>query len=53
MAMLEQGNCLGIKCFNDSSCETVPATDGENDLQIAHVTGRGLGNLKIGKFLII
>lgn len=49
VAMLEQGNCLGIKCFNDSSCETVPATDGENDLQIAHVTGRGLGNLKIDK----
>ena len=40
--------CLGVRCFNTSSCEIVPATEGENDLQIAHLTQRTMGNLTVG-----
>ena len=29
--------CMGVRCFNQSSCETVPARLGEEDLQIAHL----------------
>ena len=29
--------CMGVRCFNTSSCETVPARPGEDDLEIAHV----------------
>ena len=50
--MLEgQGkNCIGVRCANESSCETVPQMYGEyQDLQIAHVSGRGLKNINIGK----
>ena len=47
-------NCIGIRCANESSCETVPQMYGEyEDLQIAHVSGRGLKNIEIGKFFFI
>lgn len=29
--------CMGVRCFNQSSCESVPARIGEGDLQIAHL----------------
>jgi len=41
--------CMGVRCFNESSCSTVPATKGEDDLQISHLTGRTLGNVTIDK----
>ena len=40
--------CMGVRCFNQTSCSTVPATKGEEDLQIAHLTSRSLGNVTIG-----
>eukprot|EP00794_Sanderia_malayensis_P012055 gene12053-13298_t len=41
-------NCIGVRCANDTSCETVPQQPEEyEDLQIAHVTGRGLKNFQI------
>ena len=51
MAMMEgqEKNCIGVRCANESSCETVPQMYGEyQDLQIAHVSGRGLKNIQIG-----
>ena len=52
VAMLEgkTKTCIGVRCYNDTQCETVPMQPGEEeDLQIAHLTGRGLGNMKIGE----
>lgn len=51
VAMMEgqEKNCIGVRCANESSCETVPQMYGEyQDLQIAHVSGRGLKNIQIG-----
>ena len=45
----QEKNCIGVRCANESSCETVPQMYGEyEDLQIAHVSGRGLKNIEIG-----
>ncbi|XP_066922325.1 uncharacterized protein [Clytia hemisphaerica] len=42
--------CMGVRCFNETSCSTVPATKGEEELQIAHLTGRSLDkNVTIDK----
>jgi len=43
--------CMGVRCFNQTSCSTVPATKGEEELEIAHLTARNLGNVTIGKLL--
>ena len=46
--------CMGVRCFNQTSCSTVPATKGEEDLQIAHLTDRSLAkNVTIGENLNI
>jgi len=42
-------NCIGVRCFNSSSCETVPATEGEDDLQIAHISSKSMGNITVDK----
>lgn len=50
VAMMEgrEKNCIGVRCANDTSCETVPQMSNEyQDLQIAHVSGRGLQNMEI------
>ena len=41
-------SCIGVRCFNTSSCETVPADQGEEDLQIAHIAKDNLQNVTIG-----
>lgn len=40
--------CMGVRCFNTSSCETVPAGKGEDDLQIAHISPNTRGNITVG-----
>lgn len=47
VAMLQgnTGTCIGVQCFNDSSCETVPAESFEDNLQIAHISGKGQHNI--------
>ncbi|XP_057309650.1 uncharacterized protein LOC130647712 [Hydractinia symbiolongicarpus] len=39
--------CMGVRCFNTSSCETVPAAKGEDDLQIAHISPNTRGNITV------
>ena len=47
-------NCIGVRCANDTSCETVPQMSNEyQDLQIAHVSGRGLQNMEIGEMQLL
>ncbi|XP_065658327.1 uncharacterized protein LOC100215004 isoform X1 [Hydra vulgaris] len=51
IAMLEGKTklCIGVRCFNSSSCASVPAAPGEEELQIARITERGMGNFTIDK----
>ena len=45
VAMMHKAKCYGVQCFNDTVCETLPADDQDLDLQIAHVSSKGTGNL--------
>ena len=45
VAMMYGRKCLGVQCFNETSCETIPSDDPQLDLQIVHVSSKGTGNL--------
>lgn len=45
VAMMHGPKCFSVRCLNDSVCETIPADDEDIDMQIAHITTRGTGQL--------
>lgn len=45
VAMMHGPKCFGVQCLNDSTCETIPADDEDIDMQIAHMTTKGTGQL--------
>lgn len=45
VAMMHGPKCFSVRCLNDSVCETIPADDEDIDMQIAHMTTKGTGQL--------
>jgi len=45
VAMMHGPKCFSVRCLNDSACETIPADDEDIDMQIAHMTTKGTGQL--------
>ena len=45
VAMMYGVKCLGVQCYNETTCETVPSDDPKLDLQIVHVSSKGTRNL--------
>ncbi|XP_078382003.1 uncharacterized protein LOC144664683 isoform X2 [Oculina patagonica] len=45
VAMMHGPKCFSVHCLNDSVCETIPADDEDIDMQIAHMTTKGTGQL--------
>lgn len=47
VAMMHGPKCFSVQCLNDSSCETIPADGEDIDMQIAHMTTKGTGQLSM------
>lgn len=47
VAMMHGPKCFSVQCLNDSSCETIPADREDIDMQIAHMTTKGTGQLSM------
>jgi len=45
VAMMHGPKCFSVRCLNYSVCETIPADDEDIDMQIAHMTTKGTGQL--------
>ena len=50
VAMMVRNRCYGVRCYNSTMCETVPAEGKvvEQDMQIAHVSPKE--SVNIGKY---
>lgn len=48
VAMMTGKKCFGVHCHNGTSCETVPSDDQDLDMQISHISSKGINNLGNG-----